>query len=92
MTERKPLDTGIKCEAAVHARSCVGYANTVDHFTPRSVAKLLRWKAWQINDPMNLIPMFRACHDIKDRKTALVKLQVKFQQKGGTIYFGKHVG
>lgn len=85
------IERGVRCEAAVHARSCVGYANSIDHLTPRAVAKLLGWRKKELNNPDNLVPMFRPCHVMKDKDTAKVKIQVRWQLRGKYIGLGEHI-
>jgi 5-methylcytosine-specific restriction endonuclease McrA len=86
------MEQRVRCRAAEHARNCDGYANTVDHFTPKSLARLLHWNKDQLNQPDNLIPMHRLCHNIKDRFTAQVKLQVKAQLlRNRYISLGGHI-
>ena len=80
-----------RCEAAEHVGNCPGWANSIDHLTPKAVAKLLGWKKKQMDDPMNLVPMFRGCHDRKDKYTAQVKWQVKLQLRGRFIGLGEHI-
>lgn len=85
------MERSRRCMAEVRSPNCTGLGETLDHLTPRSVAKLLGWKTRQLNHPANLIPMCRPCHILKDRPTPLVKLQVKYQLRGGELKLGEHI-
>lgn len=64
---------------------------TIDHFTPKCVAKMLGWSRKQLNDPMNRQKLCWDHHLMKDSVTPQVKEQVRFQLQGGFIDFGQHV-
>lgn len=80
-----------RCEAPFHTPDCSGWGTTRDHFTPRSVAKLLRWKKKQIDSPENIQYLSSECHREKDKNTRDIKIQVKQQLKGRFIGFGEHI-
>jgi len=59
-----------ECEAPYHVEGCSGYGETIDHHTPRCIArKILHWKKKQIDAPENIQYLSKACHREKDRTT-----------------------
>lgn len=86
MKERRP------CEAEVHDPRCNGWANSIDHFTPKCIAKLWGWSKKQTEDPMNLQYLNEYCHRLKDKATPDMKRQLLEQMKGKFIGLGEHVG
>ncbi len=86
----------LACEAEIHHKNCLGYADTVDHFSPKCIEKIRKAKdpfydPSLLDSPENLIPMYRKCHDMKDRVTPFKKNQIKFQLNGAYITFGRHI-
>ncbi len=78
------------CEAPIHVRECSGFGETKDHFTPKCIAKLLRWKQKQIEDPLNIQYLSFACHKEKDSTTP-ARLQLLKDQLGGKMFtFRQH--
>ena len=64
---------------------------TVDHFTPKCVAKILGWSRKKLNAPSNRQLLCWDHHLKKDSVTPQIKQQLKFQLSGGFIPFEKHV-
>ena len=77
----------MRCEAPIHAEGCDGIGSTKDHFTARSIAKLLGWTPKQINDRDNLQWLSPACHVEKDRTTPARKALLEAQLSGAEITF-----
>lgn len=86
-----PKETSIPCEAPTHVVNCSGRGETKDHFTPRSIAKVLGWTQKQLGDPMNIQHLSTACHQEKDSSTPM-RLQLLKMQREGLIElkFGDH--
>ena len=59
---------GEKCQAAIHHPKCNGYADNIDHFTPKCILKLFRI-APEDQDKNNLVPINIHCHRLKDAST-----------------------
>jgi hypothetical protein len=78
------------CEAPFHVEGCDGRGSTRDHFTPRSIAKLLRWGTKRVNSPENIQWLSEACHAEKDRSTPRRLQQVRQQLNGRRLDFGDH--
>jgi hypothetical protein len=78
------------CEAPTHAEGCDGVGSTRDHFTPKGIAKLLRWGNKRVNAPENIQYLSEACHTEKDRSTPRRIEQVKQQLNGRRINLGEH--
>jgi hypothetical protein len=90
------------CEAPTHNPTCPCITckpkdcascplMTLDHFTPRSIAKkVLGWNRRRVNTPSNLQWLSEPCHIDKDRSTPAKLHQAEFQLKGGTIHFKQH--
>lgn len=78
-----------RCEAPQGCNVTDGL--TVDHFTPKCIAKLLGWSRKQIDQPANRQLLCWDHHKQKDSVTPQVKEQVRFQLKGGFIPFGQHI-
>jgi len=55
---------------------------TVDHHTPKCIAKELGWTQEQLNDPMNLQALCEKHHNEKDATTSHRLVQVRKQLKG----------
>lgn len=73
------------CQAPYHAEGCNGIGETVDHLTPRCIAKhILGWTRKQIDDPMNLQYLSKACHKEKD-STTVQRFQLALRQKRGEM-------
>lgn len=79
-----------QCEAPEHVEGCNGRGSTRDHFTPRCIAKLLRWRDSQTNAPENIQYLSEACHTEKDRSTPRRLQQVRAQLSGRRIELGEH--
>jgi len=71
-----------RCEAPRHHKNCNGRGETVDHHTPKCIAKIFGWKRKQINAPENLQYLSKPCHREKDRSTPKRKLLLQGQLKG----------
>jgi hypothetical protein len=78
------------CEAPEHVDGCDGRGTTRDHFTPRSIARLLRWPNKRVNSTENIQWLSEACHTEKDRSTPRRLKQVRQQLGGRRIEFGEH--
>ena len=79
------------CEASVHVPNCSGLGETKDHFTPKSIAKVLGWTYKQMNEPMNLQYLSTACHREKDSTTPMRLELLKMQHEGLIeMKFGDH--
>jgi 5-methylcytosine-specific restriction endonuclease McrA len=64
--------------------------NTQDHFTPRSVGKVLGWTRKQIESPENMQALSQVCHSQKDSSTPK-RLEVLRMERRGVIYsFEEH--
>lgn len=57
------------CEAPYHVANCTGIGESVDHFTPKCIARLLGWTDDEINDKTNKQWLSFACHAAKDLTT-----------------------
>lgn len=79
-----------ECEAPEHVWGCNGLGETKDHFTPRCIARVWKWKPKQINAPENIQRLSKACHASKDASTPIRLHQLKEQRKGKMIKFGEH--
>ena len=80
MSKERPIRG--PCEAPVHVDACGGIGETKDHFTPRCIAKLLKWTPKQLSDPMNIQYLSQACHSEKDSTTPK-RLQILKDQLNG---------
>lgn len=92
MSQERHTHLGTKngrCEAPEGCNVTEGL--TVDHFTPKSIAKLLGWSRRQMDHPTNRQLLCWPHHQKKDQVTPQIKAQVQFQLKGGYIPFGKHI-
>ena len=78
------------CEAPIHADSCNGVGNTVDHFTPRAVGKKLGIGRKRLNEPDNLQYLSTPCHRIKDKDTPLRLVVLRLEQHGTIFTFEEH--
>jgi hypothetical protein len=78
----KEDDNYQKCEAPIHSIKCDGRGDTEDHFTPKCIAKLWKWKQKEINSPENIQYLSRACHDEKDKTTEARLTLLRQQLKG----------
>jgi 5-methylcytosine-specific restriction endonuclease McrA len=79
-----------KCEAPIHSKDCCGYGLTRDHFTPRSIAKVLKWSGNELGAPENLQYLSPQCHRDKDATTAKRLSLLERQLKGKEVKFGDH--
>ena len=75
----------MRCEAPFHVEGCNGIGETVDHHTPRCIAKkVLGWTESQVNAPENIQRLSVACHRHKDKDTP-ARLELARLQKQGKI-------
>lgn len=73
-----------RCQAAIHHPKCDGYADNIDHFTPRCILKLFR-TAPKDRDENNLVPMNANCHKLKDASTPKRKQLLEHQLNGEMV-------
>ncbi len=64
---------------------------TIDHFTPKAIARLHGWPPSRVESPANLQLLCPLHHKEKDGKTPAKKAQVVFQSNGGMIRYSEHV-
>ena len=85
-----------ECQAPIHEPNCPCqtcqrtscercHLTNIDHFTPKSVSKLLGWTRKQTNSPENLQWLSLECHREKDRTTPKRKELLHRQLKGNFI-------
>jgi hypothetical protein len=58
-----------RCEAEVHDPRCNGWADSVDHFTAKAIARILGWTHEEIVSPDNKQHLNSHCHRLKDKST-----------------------
>ncbi len=87
----KEIQPRRSCEAPSHVDGGSGFGETKDHFTPKCIAKLLKWKPRQISDPMNIQYLSQACHREKDSTTPARLQIVKEQLSGKQFTFEEYV-
>lgn len=78
------------CSAPEHTDSCDGVGNTQDHFTARSIAKVLGWSRRQIDSPDNLQALSQSCHRAKDMSTPKRLEVLRMERKGTVFSFEEH--
>lgn len=83
--EEVMVEQGIPCSAPEHVEECPGVADTIDHFTPRGVGRLVGISQHQLDKPDNLQPLSRPCHAAKDADTPL-RIEVLRMEKKGIIF------
>jgi hypothetical protein len=82
-----------KCQAAYHAPEFYDdqgqiirhIANTIDHLTPKGIARSLAWKARDFRNPNARVPMNSKCHQLKESSTIARKRLLERQKKGELI-------
>ncbi len=79
-----------ECEASIHEQECERIGSTKDHFTPRSIARLLDWSIPQMNDERNIQKLSEACHKKKDEITPLFIERIERLQNGGSVTLWEH--
>jgi len=79
------------CEAPEHAEGCTGIGSTKDHFTPKCIAKVLKWNQKALSHPLNIQWLSPACHIEKDSSTPARRNELLVQLNGATIGLGEHV-
>jgi|GEM_PF-5594451 len=73
------------CQAEIHHSRYIDkegkviphIADSIDHFTPRCIAKLLELTQFEVGNYINHIPMNSDCHKLKDRSTPARKYLLK---------------
>ncbi len=80
----------VKCQAEIHHSKCNGFANNIDHFTPRCIGKLFGLSEEEIDQKVNLVPMNRYCHRLKDRSTPHRKVLLADQQGGKELSLAEY--
>lgn len=80
-----------QCEAPSHVAGCNGKGTTVDHFTPKCVARELGWTKDMVESWENKQYLSEACHKAKDKDTPARAALVRYQEKQGhEVKFGEH--
>jgi hypothetical protein len=76
-----------RCEAPQHTRKCDGIGSTRDHFTPKSLLKVLNFRSpkyW--NREENIQYLSPSCHSEKDAITPNEIYWNKFHGGGKTLW------
>ncbi|HLE49362.1 MAG TPA: hypothetical protein VI819_05025 [Patescibacteria group bacterium] len=77
MPERK------RCGAQIHHPNCDGWANSIDHFTPKCIGQAFGLEKKEVASEENLVPMNKLCHRLKDQSTTQ-RYQLLMKQKRGS--------
>lgn len=84
-------ERGQKCEYPQGCNETRFKELTVDHFTPKCIARMLGWSRKQVQDPMNKQLLCKEHHREKDESTPDKVFQLREQRKGRFIGFGEHL-
>jgi hypothetical protein len=87
---KRKRDAGAPCEAPEHVSDCNGLGSTIDHLTPKCIARVLGWRRKKLNAADNLQLLSEECHQAKDRDTAMRRNLLIEQLEGRTVRFGDH--